>query len=41
VDAVRAAQAQAGELVATLPRHRAGLAASVAACCASHLTVLG
>ncbi len=41
VDAVRAAQAQAGALVVGLPRHRAGLAASVAACCASHLAVLG
>jgi len=41
VAAVRAAQTQAGALVAGLPRHRAGLAASVAACCASHVVVLG
>jgi hypothetical protein len=35
------AQRQAADLVATLPRHRAGLVASVAACCASHAVVLG
>jgi hypothetical protein len=41
VEAAKAAQAQAGGLVAALPRYRAGLVASVAACCASHLAVLG
>lgn len=40
VAAVRAAQDQASALVTGLPRHRAGLVASVAACCASHLAVL-
>jgi hypothetical protein len=40
VEATRAAQAQAGAQVGSLPRHRAGLVASVAACCASHLAVL-
>jgi len=35
------AQRQAAELVGALPRHRAGLVASVAACCASHAVVLG
>ena len=40
-DATRAAQAQAAALVTSLPRYRAGLVASVAACCASHLAVLG
>jgi hypothetical protein len=35
------AQRQAADLVGTLPRHRAGLVASVAACCASHAVVLG
>jgi hypothetical protein len=41
VEALRAAQAQATGLVAGLPRYRAGLVASVAACCASHQAVLG
>ena len=41
VEATRAAQTQAAGLVAFLPRYRAGLVASVAACCASHLAVLG
>jgi hypothetical protein len=41
VAATRAAQAQAAALVTGLPRFRAGLAAAVAACCASHLVVLG
>jgi hypothetical protein len=35
------AQRQAADLVSALPRHRAGLVASVAACCASHAVVLG
>jgi hypothetical protein len=35
------AQRQAADLVGALPRHRAGLVASVAACCASHAVVLG
>jgi hypothetical protein len=35
------AQRQAADLVGSLPRHRAGLVASVAACCASHAVVLG
>jgi hypothetical protein len=41
VDAARAAQAQAAALVTGLPRVRASLVAAVAACCASHLVVLG
>jgi hypothetical protein len=40
VATTKAAQEQAGDLVAGLPRYRAGLVASVAACCASHLAVL-
>ena len=40
-EATRMGQAQATGLVAGLPRYRAGLVASVAACCASHLPVLG
>lgn len=35
------AQRQAADLVAGLPRYRAGLVASIAACCASHTVVLG
>ena len=34
-------QRQAADLVAGLPRYRAGLVASIAACCASHAVVLG
>ena len=41
VEAAKAAQVQAAGLVTGLPRYRAGLVASVAACCASHLAVLG
>lgn len=40
VGAMRAAQNEATGLVGTLPGYRAALLASVAACCASHLTVL-
>lgn len=40
VDTTRAAQDQAAALVASLPRYRAGMVASVAASCASHLAVL-
>jgi hypothetical protein len=40
VEAMRAAQEQASALVGGLPRYRAGLVASVAACCASHQAVL-
>lgn len=39
-DALAAAQAQAAGLVAGLPRYRAGLVGSVAACCAAHQAVL-
>lgn len=39
--AATGAQRQAAALVATLPRYRAGLVASIAACCASHAVVLG
>lgn len=38
--AVRAAQDEAAGLVGGLPGYRAGLLASVAACCASHAAVL-
>ena len=40
VDALAAAQAQAAGLVVGLPRYRAGLVGSVAACCAAHQAVL-
>jgi hypothetical protein len=40
VGAMRAAQDEATGLVGALPGYRAALLASVAACCASHLTVL-
>jgi hypothetical protein len=39
-EATRAAADQARRLVSTVPRYRAGLVASVSACCASHLAVL-
>jgi type IV secretory pathway VirB10-like protein len=38
--AMRAAQDEAAGLVITLPGYRAALLASVAACCATHLTLL-
>jgi hypothetical protein len=38
--AMRAAQDEAAELVITLPGYRAALLASVAACCATHVTLL-
>lgn len=38
--ALRAGQDQAAALVGPAPGHRAGLLASIAACCASHLAVL-
>ena len=40
VDALNTAQAQAAGLVVGLPRYRAGLVGSVAACCAAHQAVL-
>jgi hypothetical protein len=40
LQAVRSAQDEASQLVATLPGYRAALLASVAACCASHAAVL-
>lgn len=40
-DALAAAQAQAAVAVPGLPRFRAGLIGSVAACCAAHQAVLG
>lgn len=39
-DALAAAQAQAAGLVVGLPRYRAGLVGSIAACCAAHQAVL-
>jgi hypothetical protein len=41
VDALAAAEKRAGELVASVPRYRAGLLGSVAAGCASLRVVLG
>ncbi|MPZ66094.1 MAG: hypothetical protein GEU83_11465 [Pseudonocardiaceae bacterium] len=38
--ALRAAQGQAATVVESAPGHRAGLLASIAACCASHRAVL-
>ncbi len=38
--ALRAAQDQAATLVGSAPGYRAGLLASIAACCASHRAVL-
>lgn len=40
LNAMTASQAQASGLVGGLPRYRAGLVASIAACCASHQAVL-
>ncbi|MGH3983628.1 MAG: hypothetical protein ACREX8_05305 [Gammaproteobacteria bacterium] len=40
LQAVRSAQDEASQLVATLPGYRAALLASVAACCATHAAIL-
>lgn len=40
IQAVRAAQDEAAELVMTLPGYRAALLASIAACCATHAALL-
>jgi hypothetical protein len=40
IAATRASARRAADLVTAVPRYRAGLAASVSACCASHLAVL-